>query len=251
MTTAPVYTRERALAVWNGVRYNEFRYWAFMMIGKNKKVWWIHTDNKKMKVCKNGTFPTFEDFYSYVKQIRPQDIHVKRTLADGREWVIDVDHHGATDANSVLLKNTVAYEMFKSVMGDNCERMLFSGNRGLHVWLRHDPQAFSMYAPKRVRQDYYERFMVKPTCAKWVEAGEAGSMSRAFLYAVRSPRVQRQLVRIYPDINMSDTARLIHELYPDVDRQVFVGIQQIRAPYSYHTKGQQYSCDIEDILQYV
>lgn len=228
------YDSDRLLKVWTSVAYNDDRYWAFMRADGA----WRHTDSE---LSTERTFPTFGHFERAVRRLDARDIHVKRIVDGGREWVIDVDHHDA-DPEKIALKNAIAHLTFQTFFAHNCERVMFSGNRGVHVWLSADE--FSRDADKAARTRYYDRILERPASINRVLV-RPGSLDRCFLDSLADPWVQREMVRLYPHISPADTGRVLKEFFPCVDKQVFVSTKQIRAPYSYNTKGRGYSREHE------
>ena len=230
------YTREQALKLWSSVKYNESRYWAFMKRQHNKDVW-VHTDS----VSCNRTFKNFEDFYGFIRGVNAKDVHVKKTVNGGREWVIDVDHEDK-DSEKIRLKNMISHLTFASFFGENCIKIMYSGNRGLHVWLASTPTKFSIDAPISLRKYYYDNVLKAPTKIN-PKLTKPGSMAYAFVQALENDWVKRKITELYPNIKLQNYNQLIKEFYPRVDQQVFCSLKQIRAPYSYHSKSDKYSCD--------
>lgn len=227
-----MYTREQLLKVWNAVNYRQHRYWAFMISDGS----WRHTDSQ---FSKKSTFKSFDEFEAHVKYLNARDIHVKKTVTDDREWVIDVDHD-EKDRNKIELKNMIAHATFGKFFGSKCAKIMFSGNRGLHIWLSHD--VFPMDASKETRQYYYNCVLTKPSRLN-VKLLKEGSMAHCFYAALQNKWVKRKIAELYPNINQDNFNLLLKEFYPCVDKQVFESNKQIRAPYSFNSKGNQYNCD--------
>nr|AIU36720.1 ORF74 lef-1 [Cydia pomonella granulovirus]AIU36857.1 ORF74 lef-1 [Cydia pomonella granulovirus]QDW81133.1 lef-1 [Cydia pomonella granulovirus]QGY99462.1 LEF-1 [Cydia pomonella granulovirus]QGY99886.1 LEF-1 [Cydia pomonella granulovirus] len=227
------YSREQLEKVWNGVKYKEDRYWAFMMKGGS----WRHSDSKYNK---QKTFGTFDEFERYVRAIDAQDVHVKMLINGSREWVIDVDHD-TNNQQCVALKNMIAHSTFARFFGSNITRIMYSGNRGLHIWL--DCCQFDLNAERSVRKYYYETVLAPPSKNNIGMFTQAGSLNDCFMKSFENSWIKREIATVYPHIKLSDKAALVKEFFPYVDKQVFVSTKQIRAPYSYNSKGQKFSCD--------
>lgn len=58
-----------------------------------------------------------------------------------------------------------------------------------------------------------------------------------FLKAFDNIWIRREITVLYPNIKLDNVAALVKEFFPYVDKQIFVSTKQIRAPYSYNTKG--------------
>lgn len=197
---------------------------------------WRHTDSN---FSKTKTFATFEQFEAHVRDVDARDIHVKAVVDGGREWVIDVDHD-EIDHDRIVLKNMIAHATLGEFFGPNCARVLYSGNRGLHIWLDH--QQFDYKACVNVRKYYYERILVPPT--KIVKLFiQPGSLNDCFLRTFENAWIRRRIDELYPHIALNDTTSLVKHFFPHVDKQVFTSTKQIRAPYSYNTKGGRFSED--------
>lgn len=233
-----MYSREQLLKVWSAVNYRQHRYWAFMTSAGI----WHHTDSQ---YSKKQTFDNFEEFEESVKSLDARDIHVKKTVTGGREWVIDVDHD-ETDPKKIELKNMIAHVMFLKFFGTKCSRIMFSGNRGLHIWLDHN--TFNIDDSIKTRQYYYKCLLEKPTRIN-VKLLKEGSLGWCFVFALQNKWVERKISELYPNINQKNYNVLLKEFYPCVDKQVFASIKQIRAPYSYNTKGNQYNSEHQIITE--
>ncbi|AAM70264.1 late expression factor 1 [Phthorimaea operculella granulovirus] len=224
------YSDDQLLMVWSSVRFNQSRYWAFVLENGT----WRHTD----KNTGSKVFNNFDAFRNYVKQNGVVEIHVKQTIDNGREWVIDVDHKD-TDPRIVELKNMISHATFEKFFGENCVRIMFSGNRGLHIWLDHNQ--FDYRACKNVREYYYDT-VLKPPDVIIREFVNKGSLHDCFLRSFENEWIVRTICTLFPNIKMDDTSALIKNFYPNVDRQVFVTLKQIRAPYSFHPKSKRFNC---------
>ncbi|QOD40027.1 lef-1 [Matsumuraeses phaseoli granulovirus] len=233
-----MYSKEQLKKIWYNMPYKEDRYWAFMTSdGK-----WRHSDSQ---YSNRKTFACYEQFEDYVNQINAHDIHVKMLISKGREWVIDVDHD-ETDDKRISLKNMIAHATYKKFFGDACDRIMYSGNRGVHIWLNCD--MFDCNATVDVRKYYYESLLTPPK--KIVKLFvQPDSLYDCFLRAFDNMWIKREITTLYPNIRLDDTAKLVKNFYPHVDRQVFVSTKQIRAPYSYNSKGKKYSCDHELLFE--
>jgi Baculoviridae DNA primase len=230
-----MYDKTGLLKVWRAVPYNSHRYWAF----KKENGAWFHSDSVHST---KQLYNTFEEFYHIVTALKVHDIHVKKTIMGGREWVIDVDHN-ETDPLKIALKNIVAHCTLLNFFGkEMCTKILFSGNRGLHVWLSSAPGKFDMDTSVKLRAYYYDNVFKVPKNVN-VALLKKGSFLYCFFETFNNVCVQRQIIQLYPNKNVSDRNWLLKEFYPNIDRQVFTSIKQIRAPYSYNSKGQQFSAD--------
>ncbi|ABC61189.1 LEF-1 [Choristoneura occidentalis granulovirus] len=233
-----MYTSKQLEKVWMGVNYREDRYWAFM----KPDGMWLHSDSK---YSKEKTFKSFEHFEKFVRSHNVQDIHVKMLIDGSREWVIDVDHND-NDERCIKLKNMISHCVFGKFFGHNCDRIMYSGNRGLHIWLNHND--FDMRADKYLRTYYYDdmlqvpKIIVKPFV-------EPHSLHECFLDVFNNLWIKREIEAIYPNIKIDNLTALVKEFYPYVDKQVFVSTKQIRAPYSYNTKGKKFNCDHELLFE--
>jgi DNA primase small subunit len=215
------YTLEQASLMWTSIAYNDCREFAFF-----DGAYWRHPKQY---------FSDVDKFYAYICQNRISDVHVK-ALPDngGREWVIDVDIKEPDD-NILKLKIDIAKQVFENFFGDSVTRIMYSGNRGIHVWLRID--RFRMSANKDSRSKYYKAF-VEPKVIS-LNKIEPGS----FIYSIKSvlenKDVKHKIDQLYRDVG--DLKQQLHEFWPAVDRHVFCNLNQIRAPYSYNFKGKKFS----------
>ncbi|QBQ01617.1 lef-1 [Hyphantria cunea granulovirus] len=230
-----MYNKDSLLKVWRAVPYNSHRYWAF----KRENGTWFHSDSVHST---KQVYNNFEEFYHIITTLKVHDIHVKKTVMGGREWVIDVDHD-ETDPAKIALKNIVAHCTLVNFFGkDMCTKILFSGNRGLHVWLSCAPGKFDMDISPRLRSYYYDNVFKVPKNVNKVLL-KPGSFLYCFFLTFNNTHVQRQIAKLYPNKIVSDHNWLLKEFYPIIDRQVFTSTKQIRAPYSYNSKGRQFSAD--------
>ncbi|AKR17508.1 LEF-1 [Mocis latipes granulovirus] len=232
-----MYTVEQAKLIWNNVKYNTERYWAVTKKHNDGSLTWLHTDSK---YSKQQTFNTFEEFYQFLITTNAQDVHVKRTVQGDREWVIDVDHHNDQCAKKIALKNKIAHLTYACFFGENAVRIMDSGNRGLHIWLNGDLTKFRMSATAMERAYYLKCVLTPPTKIN-DKLARPGSLVYAFLQALRNEDVIRAINELYPNINIKNYDAMLKEFYPCVDKQVFESTKQIRAPYSFHSKGNRYS----------
>ncbi|AIS92065.1 late expression factor 1 [Erinnyis ello granulovirus] len=232
------YTNEQLLRVWTSVAFKEDRYWAFVKTNGT----WLHSDSQHSK---HKTFQTFDEFCAYCKHNDVKDIHVKRLVDDSREWVIDVDHN-ETNYEKIKLKNMITHCMFQKFFAGNCAKIVYSGNRGLHIWL--DRKDFDIKASKVVKTYYYDSMLTTPKTivAPFVQPD---SLHECFLKTFDNMWIRRNIHKLYPHINLDNTTTLVKEFYPYVDKQVFVSNKQIRAPYSFNTKGNKFSCDHELVVE--
>ncbi|AJK91728.1 lef-1 [Spodoptera frugiperda granulovirus] len=233
-----MYTTERARLIWDNVKYNTERYWAVtkkQSIGDSLA--WIHTDGKNSQ---KQTFDSFYEFHQFLTRTSALDVHVKKTVQGGREWVIDVDHHGDSSKEKVALKNMIAHLTYAKFFGSNVTRIMDSGNKGLHVWLDNDMMKFKMSASTNERS-YYLNCVLTPPVKLNVKLAKPGSLTYAFVQAIKDERVQRAITNLYPHIKLDNWNALLKEFYPCVDKQVFESTKQIRAPYSFHSKGNRFN----------
>ncbi|AKC91632.1 lef1 [Lambdina fiscellaria nucleopolyhedrovirus] len=138
----PRYNEEQARAMWNSVAYNDARCFAFFD-GQR----WFHPLR---------AFSTFEKFNLYLRKNKISDVHVKPLPnKGGREWVVDVDFKDG-NADRLQLKIEIAHCAFLNFFGESVCRIMHTGNRGVHVWLRID--RFRMNADKSARERYLRIF---------------------------------------------------------------------------------------------
>nr|AGS47865.1 late expression factor 1 [Ectropis obliqua nucleopolyhedrovirus] len=221
---AGTYSMKRAKLMWNNVAFNDCRTYAFLDVTQK----WHHP---------TLYFENFEKFYNYLRQHRISDVHVK-PLPDngGREWVVDVDIE-ATDCELMLkTKISVAKVAFVKFFGTNVTRIMYSGNRGIHVWLRIDK--FRMNADKSVRQRYFDVFVMP----KKIVLNEI--LPNSFVWCVQSAfeedEIRLMLKQLYKG-QVVDASTLIKDFWPAVDKHIFCNLNQIRAPFSYNSKGKKFS----------
>lgn len=220
-----VYTDSQLTKIWQNVAYNDSRLWAFY---SHRDSQWHHPKNTM----------TLAKFCEYVYMNNITDIHVKACLNNiGREWVIDLDFH-EDDTDRLQFKMQVGKLVFKIFFGSSVHRILFSGNRGLHIWLKISK--FAMSASQELRRKYYKAFVL-PKVLRLADVNK-GSFISAVLHVIKLPEIQQSIARHYPSIQ-NDTSKLVHELCPPVDELVFCNLNQIRAPYSYNYKGKNFSSD--------
>nr|ADO85488.1 lef-1 [Pieris rapae granulovirus] len=197
---------------------------------------WRHSDSQ---YSKRKTFANFQQFEEFVCANNAQDIHVKMLIDGSREWVIDVDHN-EQDSRKITLKNMITHATFGAFFEKNCTRILYSGNRGIHIWLNREE--FDFKASKLVRSYYYET-MLKPPSTIVKTFVQTGSLNDCFLKAFDNIWIRREITVLYPNIKLDNVAALVKEFFPYVDKQIFVSTKQIRAPYSYNTKGKKFNRD--------
>lgn len=227
-----MYTVQQLEKVWYSVKYKEDRYWAFLTSSGS----WRHTDSA---TSPKKTFDDFEQFYKYVDSIQAQDIHAKMLIDGSREWVIDVDHD-EHDEDKIELKNMIAHSTLKTFFGENCTKILYSGNRGLHVWLHCDE--FDLKSNQKLRTYYYDT-MLKPAKSINKIFIQQNSLNDCFLKSFQNTWIVRNVVKFYPKMDLNNIDCLYKTFFPYIDKQIFVTNKQIRAPYSYNSKGNKYSCD--------
>ncbi len=206
------YTRQDVEKIWSSVAYNSCRLFSFNCQGQR----WFHPDQY---------FANGDEFFQFIDKHNISDIHVK-ALDDnnGREWVIDVDIHAKTKED-LDLRIEIATKTFKLFFGENITRIMHSGNRGIHVWLRID--RFQMSASKKHRERYFVIFE-KP---KVIDINKI--IKGSFIYCYKT--AVESISALEP------TIETLHEHWPTVDKHVFCTFAQIRAPFSYNYKGLTYS----------
>ncbi|AOW41415.1 lef-1 [Trichoplusia ni granulovirus LBIV-12] len=232
-----MYTAERARLIWDNVKYNTERYWAVTKKQNDGQLTWIHTDGK---YSKQQTFNSFEQFHQFLRSTNAQDVHVKKTVQGGREWVIDVDHHADQCPLKIALKNKIAHRTYATFFGENAIRIMDSGNRGIHIWLDGDMMKFRMSATTLERA-YYLKCVLTPPSKINDKLARPGSLVHAFVQALENKDVKRAITELYPNINTRNYDAMLKEFYPYVDKQVFESTKQIRAPYSFHSKGNRFN----------
>ncbi|AUF81655.1 late expression factor 1 [Malacosoma neustria nucleopolyhedrovirus] len=220
-----LYSENNALLMWNSVAFNDSRKYSFFN-GRR----WYHPPTP---------FDSFNDFYDFINKHDISDVHVK-SLEDnmGREWVIDVDFDKNICAQLLDLKIAVANVTFLNFFGsDNVARIMHSGNRGLHVWLKINK--FRMSASQQHREKYFKTF-IAPCGAIDLADIRPGSFIDALNRAIDDKNIEPMIRRYYNA--KTDRQAIIKSLWPLVDRQVFCHVtHQIRAPFSYNFKGQNFS----------
>nr|ALR70579.1 late expression factor 1 [Anticarsia gemmatalis multiple nucleopolyhedrovirus]ALR70893.1 late expression factor 1 [Anticarsia gemmatalis multiple nucleopolyhedrovirus]ALR71836.1 late expression factor 1 [Anticarsia gemmatalis multiple nucleopolyhedrovirus]AXE72170.1 late expression factor 1 [Anticarsia gemmatalis multiple nucleopolyhedrovirus] len=218
--------------MWNAIAYNDSRKFAFMTTQGR----WIHADRY---------FNSAAQLLSYMITNSVSDVHVKPLDEGGREWVFDADFKDCANKAELELKINVgatALLLFFADKEDAVQRVMFSGNRGFHMWLKFCGR-FRMDSPKNVREHWFEVFKKPNKLAK--EDIRPGN----FAFSVQ------QAVNMYIDEmpRGSDVCDLIVRYWPDVDRDVFCNPnKQIRAPFSYNYKGGEFSrCLTQQLLQHI
>lgn len=205
-----LYTPDQIQLMWSSVAYRDCRQFAFFDGSR-----WHHPKRH---------FNNVEEFATFIERNSISDVHTK-PLDDngGREWVIDVDVEACDDAE-LELKIRVAIGTFKNFYGENVARIMHTGNRGIHVWLRID--RFPMRASKSHRESYYKVYVAPEQldCSALVE----GCFAESFVRAVR-------------DLGASCDHKPLLSWWPTVDKHVFCNNTQIRVPYSYNYKGKKFS----------
>ncbi|AHD25623.1 lef1 [Choristoneura murinana nucleopolyhedrovirus] len=221
------YTPERVDMMWKAIAYNDSRRLAFMIKPRR----WVHA---------SSPFKNAAQLYSYIVKNSVSDVHVLPLDEGGREWVIDADFKDYANKTELMLKVNVgatALMLFFADKEDAVQRVMFSGNRGFHMWLKFCGK-FRMDAPKKLREHWFG--MLNKPCK--LNSGEIKPGN--FIYCVR------QAVEMY--IDNADDNSILH-YWPDVDRDVFCNAsKQIRAPFSYNYKGGEYSrCLTQQLLQHI
>ncbi|AXU41581.1 LEF-1 [Alphabaculovirus altermyunipunctae] len=225
MNTRPsLYTDERIESIWNSVSYNDCRHWAFFSQRTQR---WFHP-NKRFDA---------DEFKRFIHINKITDVHVKATDEPiaGREWIIDLDFN-ENDPDRLQLRMDVSIGAFRLFFGNNIQRIMYTGNRGVHVWLTSNE--FSMYATREIRQRYYKVFKL-PAAVRCQDI-KLGSFLHALDCAITEPAIKQRIECLFADI-CNDRSKLLGELFPPVDEVVFCHLNQIRAPFSYHSKGQKFS----------
>lgn len=213
--------------MWNCIAYNDSRKMAFMT--NNQR--WLHVDT---------LFENSEQLFNYIAKNSVSDVHVKPLDEGGREWVIDADFKDCADKTELMLKVNVgatAFMLFFADKEDAVQRVMFSGNRGFHVWLKFCGK-FKMDSPKILREHWFNVFK-KPN-----KLNPGDIRPGTFAHCVQ------RAVNMYVDGANDD---LVLRYWPDVDRDVFCNAsKQIRAPFSYNYKGGQYSrCLTQQLLKHI
>ncbi|AIU41360.1 lef-1 [Sucra jujuba nucleopolyhedrovirus] len=225
------YDLDRINKLWNCVAYCDCREYAFFDGFK-----WHHP--KQM-------FGSCDELMKFICLHNVSEIHVKPVRDShghlSREWVIDVDFV-ETDSDMLALKVAVARETFQNFFGDSVARMMHTGNRGIHVWLRID--RFRMDADSQTRGKYYKTFVKPQTIV--LDKIQPGSFINCIKSAIESENIQQMVknVTVYKSNGVPDIKTLINTLWPPVDQHVFCNLVQIRAPFSYHHKGKKYSSQL-------
>nr|BBN66051.1 late expression factor 1 [Bombyx mori nucleopolyhedrovirus] len=221
------YTQKRVDMMWDAIAYNDSRKYAFMTVNAR----WIHADKY---------FDTAAQLYSYIVQNKVSDVHVK-PLDDGggREWVVDADYKNYVDEHDLMLKiyiGATAFLLFYTE--ENVSRVMYTGNRGFHLWLKFTDK-FKITSAQNVRVHRYKAFENPAKLDS--DCIQPGS----FAHCVR------EAVRLYvPHMQDSNLDALTLQYWPDVDRDIFCNVnKQIRAPYSYNYKGTKFSrCITKELL---
>ncbi|AXS67790.1 lef-1 [Cryptophlebia peltastica nucleopolyhedrovirus] len=214
-----IYTSEKAKMVWDSVAFNNSRQFAFF-----DGTHWYHPQNH---------FADFDEFFNYLNENNIKDVHVK-ALEDngGREWVIDVDF---IETGKILeFKIETAKKIFINFYKENIARIMHSGNRGLHVWLRID--RFLMSSKKSLRTSYYSIFVQPETVI--LDEIVPGSFIHAVKTAVEEETVAQKIEEYF---KVKTLEQRILAVWPQVDSHVFCNLNQIRAPFSFNSKGRDFS----------
>ncbi|ANF29772.1 lef1 [Catopsilia pomona nucleopolyhedrovirus] len=245
-----IYTKKRVDAMWNAIAYNNCRKFAFLTTHSR----WIHADKY---------FDNAAELYNFIVKNKVTDVHVK-PLDDGggREWIVDADYKDFKDEEDLMLKITIGATAFLLFYTEeNVSRIMFSGNRGFHLWLRFTDK-FKITSSQNVRVHRYQAF-VKPTKLLNVNNLRPGSFAYAVLQAVQ---LYMDKIPTHNKLNISNDsgnnnsssnssddylAKLILLYWPDVDKDIFCNAnKQIRAPFSYNYKGVKFSrCITKEILE--
>lgn len=215
--------------MWNAIAYNDSRKFAFMTDQQR----WLHANNY---------FDNATHLYSYIVKNSVSDVHVKPLNEGGREWIIDADFKDYIDKTDLMLKINVgatAFILFFEDKEDAVQRVMFSGNRGFHMWLKFCGK-FRIDAPKNLREHWYNVFK-KPFRLNRNDIRK-GSFADC---------VQRAVGMYVDSKDCGDD--LVLRYWPDVDRDVFCNAnKQIRAPFSYNYKGKEYSrCLTRQLLEHI
>ncbi|QDL56999.1 LEF-1 [Dione juno nucleopolyhedrovirus] len=219
------YTAAQINAMWNAIAYNDSRRLAFM----TERQRWVHAAN---------SFDNAAQLFEYIVKNSVSDVHVKPLEDGSREWVIDADFKNCADKAELMLKVNIgatAFMLFFADKEDAVQRVMFSGNRGFHLWLKFCGK-FRMDAPKSVREHWFNVF--KKPCKLNKSEIRPGTFADCV----------RRAVGMYIEGGGGDDLVLRH--WPDVDRDVFCNAsKQIRAPFSYNYKGGEYSRCLTQQLQ--
>jgi hypothetical protein len=217
-----MYTNTRVNEMWNAIAYNCDRKFAFCTSASR----WIHPDKY---------FANANDLYTFIRLNNVTDVHVK-PLDDngGREWIIDADYKKYDDEQDLMLKikiGATAFLLFYTK--ENVSRVMFSGNRGFHLWLKFTGK-FKLTSSSKIRLHRYKVF------EKPVRIDASNIRPGSFVNAVQCA------VRMYKNEIPSKFKQDLNELtllyWPDVDRNIFCNYNtQIRAPFSYNSKGAKFS----------
>jgi hypothetical protein len=222
---------QRVDAMWNAIAYNDNRKFAFRTIHQK----WLHPDHY---------FNTANELHSYIVRHKIVDVHVK-ALDDGggREWIIDADYKNWTSDDDLMLKIRIGATAFLLFFGEHhVSRVMFSGNRGFHLWLRFTDK-FKTTATNSVRTN---RFVVFQRPAR---VDQANVRAGSFIYAVQRA-IQLYKSEVPEKEAQLDMSALTLLYWPDVDKNIFCNSKtQIRAPYSYNYKGVKFSrCITNELL---
>jgi hypothetical protein len=219
--------------MWNAIAFNSYRKFAFYTsVAK-----WLHPDKY---------FEDASELFSFIKTHNVTDVHIKPLEnGGGREWIIDADYKNVKDEKELMLKIKIGATSFLFFYTkDNVSRVMFSGNRGFHLWLKF-ANKFQITSSSHVRLHRY-RVFEKPNrldLSKVCTGSFADAVRQAVcLYADEIPI---ELGTIDDDLE-----KLILIFWPEVDKNIFCNSStQIRAPFSYNSKGVKFSnCITQELI---
>ncbi|AKR17330.1 LEF-1 [Urbanus proteus nucleopolyhedrovirus] len=240
------YTEEQARDMYESVAFNDSRLYAFFD-GR----YWHHPEK---------IFNNFNEFYYYIIIKKIKEVHAKPIVDNGgREWVIDVDFDESCDT-LLQIKIDIACQVFKNFFKQNVSKIMHTGNRGIHVWLRIDE--FRLSADKILRTRYYQIFKRPKVIV--LRSVPKNSFMSCVVEAIASKSIDERIKNLMTNTSLNCTKcltkqiycsidktsnsmeKLVYLLWPLVDEHIFCNINsQIRMPFSFNCKSKKFSTQIQ------
>lgn len=248
-----LYDMERISKIYNSIPYANCRFWAFYSRNTDK---WYHP--KRL-------FKSPSHLKNFVQLHNISDIHVKGILqtheipqiikSDAvitpilREHVIDVDLPKLDEYELTLLcenidifdtyriKIKVICKSFELRFNNSILHLLYSGNRGVHLWLKPDPDKFNINDSDDDRTQAVAGCILPLAVSVTEPPYPPGSYIDYFWQSVLFYRSDIDKIYFKP----LSTQDIFAYFFPIIDLQVLKRNHSVRAPFSFNSNGNKYN----------
>lgn len=248
-----LYDIDRITKIYNSVPYANCRLWSFYSRNTDN---WYHP---------RRLFKSPSQLKTFVQIHSISDIHVKGILqaheiqqiirSDAvispnlREHVIDVDLPKPDEYELTLLSSEMdIFEIYRlkiKVISKSFElrfnksilHLLYSGNRGVHVWLKPDPDKFNINDSDDDRLQAVAGCRLPLAFVVREPPYPTGSFINYFWSSVLFYRAE--IDKIYT--KRLCTQQIFKYFFPCIDEQVLKRSHSVRAPFSFNSNGNKYN----------